>query len=254
MTTVTKADIIKGLRDLGLFPGSKVLVHSSLSSFGQVEGGVETVIDALLATVDEQGTVLVPTLTGSELLSPENPPVFDPANTPCWVGRIPETFRQRPEAIRSINPTHSVAAIGADADLLTRFHRYSITPGDEQSPYLRLAGLPDGYVLLLGVGHESNTTFHSAEELVGVDYHMMPGLVPAKVLLDGVEQTLHVMLHQYGTPRNFPIMESIFIERGIQRTGKIGDATVRLMRSGPMVDAIVRALRADPTILIAKDA
>ena len=58
---VTKEDIKKGLAELGLKRGDVVGVHSSLSSFGYVEGGADTVIDALLETVGEEGAVVMPT-------------------------------------------------------------------------------------------------------------------------------------------------------------------------------------------------
>ena len=61
-------------------------------------------IDALLEAVGPGGTVLVPTLTGNETLSPAHPPVFDPTRTPCWTGAIPEAFRKRPAAVRSQHP------------------------------------------------------------------------------------------------------------------------------------------------------
>ena len=115
MVSVSRSDITSGLKQVGLACGSKVLVHSSLSSFGYVEGGADTVIDALVETVGSGGTVLVPTLTGNETLSAANPPEFDPQHTRCWTGLVPETFRKRPNAVRSIHPTHSVSAIGADA-------------------------------------------------------------------------------------------------------------------------------------------
>ena len=67
---VHKEDIVRGLGELGLRPGDVVLVHSSLSSFGYVEGGADAVIDALLDAVGPEGTVMVPTLTGSPEDSP----------------------------------------------------------------------------------------------------------------------------------------------------------------------------------------
>ena len=94
--SLSKDAIVRDLQDLGVLPGSLILVHSSLRSLGWVEGGAETVIDALLEAVAPKGTVLVPTLTGSAQLSPENPPVFDPTTSSCWTGVIPEAFRQRP--------------------------------------------------------------------------------------------------------------------------------------------------------------
>jgi aminoglycoside 3-N-acetyltransferase len=249
MTTLTQHDITAGLRALGLDTGHQVLVHSSLSSFGYVEGGADAVIDALLDTVGPGGTVLVPTLTGSEALSPQNPPVFDPLHTPCWTGRIPETFRQRPGAVRSLHPTHSVAAIGADAQALTADHIDSLTPCDNLSPYAKLAQSGTGYILLIGVDHQSNTTMHHVEELAGVPYHMQPGLARARILVDGREIVRHIMLHAYGSPRRFNVMEPLYLERGIQRSAHIGQAAIRLIHARRMVDITLQALRANARLL-----
>ena len=58
---MTKANIKTGLTSLGLKNGGTVGVHSSLSSFGHVEGGAETVIDALLETAGHQGNIVMST-------------------------------------------------------------------------------------------------------------------------------------------------------------------------------------------------
>ena len=252
MIQVTRSDIVRGLRSLGLRAGDRVLAHSSLSSFGHVEGGADAVIDALLDVVGEAGTVLVPTLTGNENLSAQNPPVFHVDNTPCWTGRIPETFRQRPDAVRSLHPTHSAAAIGADAMALTTSHIDSLTPCDELSPYGKLAALENGLILLIGVGQNSNTTFHYVEELAGVDYHLQRGLVEARIESEGAILSQHIFIHAYGTARNFEVMEQVFIERGVQHFAQVGNATLRLIHAGGMVELTAKALRADRTILCAK--
>lgn len=237
---------------LGVPQGGKVLVHSSLSSLGHVDGGADTVIDSLLAVLGPTGTLLVPTLTGSTHFSPQNPPRFDPAQTPSWTGAIPETLRKRPNAVRSLHPTHSVAAIGADAALLLRGHAHSVTPCDEWSPYGELARRDDGYILLIGVTHASNTTFHHVEELAGLPYHMQAGFAAATVVVDGKEFTRHTMLHKYGPARNFDVMEPFFLEQGIQHTGSVGAATVRVINTPGMVRSTLRAVAADPTILLAQ--
>ena len=249
MVIVTKDDIISGLSRLGLNAGHKVLVHSSLKSFGYVEGGANTVIDALIESVMPDGTILVPTLTGNKTLSPANPPVFDPQNTPCWTGHIPETFRKRPDAIRSLHPTHSVAAIGADAVPLTADHINSLTPCDESSPYGKLAQREDSYVLFVGVGYEVNTMFHHIEEVAGVAYHMQETFTRAKIVHNGKEMVRHILLHKYGIPRNFGVMEPIFEERGIQLRIKIGNSEMRFVNIQKMVRATVQCLRANNKLL-----
>ena len=249
---ITQTQLSDGFAALGVPQGGKVLVHSSLRSLGQVAGGADAVIDSLLAVLGPTGTLLAPTLTGSEELSPQNPPVFDPVNTPAWTGIIPETLRKRPAAIRSLHPTHSAAAIGADAAALLAGHTRSVTPCDEWSPYGELAHQDDGYILLIGVTHRSNTTFHHVEEVAGLPYHMQPGFAPATVIVDGAAHTRHVMLHRYGPARNFDVMEPFFLEQGIQRTGKVGEASIRLVHARGMVRAALRAVAADPTILLAK--
>lgn len=249
MTTISQTDITSKLHKLGLPAGANVLVHSSLSSFGQVEGGADAVIDALLDAIGPDGTLLVPTLTGTALHSAGRPPVFDPLHSPTWTGLIPETLRKRPAAVRSIHPTHSVAAIGPAAHDLTCDHINSLTPCDALSPYGKLANLDTGYVLLLGVNHEANTLFHAVEEAVGVAYHMQPGLARCTLVIDTEKQYRHYMLHSWMTTRRFMVMDPIFTERGIQTTLHIGTAKARLVNARAMFSLIQQALRADPQLL-----
>lgn len=248
---VGKNELVSGLSKLGLKPGHTVLIHSSLSSFGHVDGGADTVIDAILDVISTDGTMIVPTLTGNETLSPSNPPKFDPRSTPCWTGRIPEIFRQRPEAVRSLHPTHSVAAMGRDATWITAEHINSITPCDEISPYGKLAQFDDGYILLIGVTHASSTMFHHVEELAGVDYHMQNEFSRCAITVG--ERTIHrhYLLHKYGMPRNFDIMEPVFMEQGVQTITQVGTATLRLIKARPLVELTLRCLRANAHILCA---
>lgn len=251
-TSIDKSDIVDGLNLLRVPRGSKLLLHSSLSSLGPVEGGADSVIDAFLHVIGAEGTLLVPTLTGHEGLSAANPPLFDPASDVCWTGIIPETLRRRPAAVRSLHPTHSVAAAGAHAVRLTQDHVLSVTPCDELSPYGKLAALPDAFIVLLGVTHESSTMFHHVEEMAGVDYHMQPGFVQATIVRGEERIRRHLLLHRYGTPRDFSVMEPLFLEQGIQRQVQIGAATVRLVNVAGMVRATLRAVMADKRILCAR--
>lgn len=156
---VTREQLEAGLRELGLAAGDSVVVHSSLRSFGRVEGGAECVLDALLAVVGPAGNLMLPTFNYSR---PIPVPYFDPATTPGLTGAIPEAARRRPNALRSLHPSHSVTVIGPDAEALTRDHLRCRAFG-VGSPLDRLAQA-GGKVLLLGVGHTSNSLIHVAEE------------------------------------------------------------------------------------------
>lgn len=105
---VRKEDIEAGLRRLGLKKGDSVGVHSSLSSFGRVEGGADAVIDALLDVVGEDGNVVMSTHSANLLEVPRTPEQiamgvswlykilpYDPAETPVTTGIISETFRKK---------------------------------------------------------------------------------------------------------------------------------------------------------------
>src|ERR671910_927374 len=123
----TRLSLAADLRQLGLEPGALVIVHSSLSSLGWVCGGSEAVVLALMDVLTESGTLVVPTL---------------------GMGRIPETFRSWPEALRSSHPAFSFAAWGRHASLVTGDHSLDYSLG-EDSPLARIYEL-DGQVLLLG--------------------------------------------------------------------------------------------------------
>ena len=177
----TRATLAADLRTLGLHAGQVVIVHSSLSAIGWVNGGSVAVVQALLEVLTPDGTLVMPAHSG-DLSDPSywrNPPVpeawwpairetmpaFDPRFTSTRsMGRIVETFRTWPEACRSRHPQVSFAAWGRQAELITANHALENGLG-EQSPLGRIYDL-DGLVLLLGVPYGNNTSFHLGEARV----------------------------------------------------------------------------------------
>ena len=175
---VTVERLTADLSALGVTEGGVVIVHSSLSSLGWVCGGAQAVVEALLAVLGPDGTLVMPAFTAgnSEPSYWCNPPVpeswwdtiresmpaYRPDRTPTRaLGAVVECFRSWPDTRRSAHPQHSFVAIGPKAERILADHELDFALG-ETSPLARLYEL-DGSVLLLGVGHDSNSSLHLAE-------------------------------------------------------------------------------------------
>lgn len=154
-----------GLRQLGLRDRDIVMVHSSLDQFEGFDGRVTDIIASLQAVVGSEGTILMPTIpfVGTALEYVQRAKVFDVAKTPSQMGMITEIFRRIPGVVRSVHPTHSVAAWGACAGEMVRDHHAAKTPCGMNSPFARLKPV-SGKILLWGVGIEAMTFFHALEE------------------------------------------------------------------------------------------
>lgn len=83
--------------------------------------------------------------------------------TPSKTGLITDACLNRPDAVRSDHPTHSVCAIGPAATDLTQGH-FEATALGINSPWYKMH-MSGGYILLLGCGFESLTFIHTCERL-----------------------------------------------------------------------------------------
>ncbi len=164
---VEKEDIKKTLSELGIKHDDTVIFHSSLKSFGVVDGGAETVIEAILEYLNE-GTAVFPALRLKNFADAYKD--WDINKTPSDAGLISETFRKRPGVLRSNQETHSVTAYGVNAEYITEGHtsgRLRIGMiGDNgfgyNSPWQKMYDL-GGKVVMMGVTLVYNTFKHFAE-------------------------------------------------------------------------------------------
>jgi aminoglycoside 3-N-acetyltransferase len=177
---LSKKELKNAFQLVGLKQGDYVIAHTSLSKLGYVIGGPQTVIEALLETVGSEGTIMIPTQSWKNL-SPEHGvhgdipeveweklkeylPAYDKKITPTnTMGAVAEMFRNWPGTVRSDHPARSFAANGAKAEYLIDNHDLSDIFG-QSSPLGKLYEL-DGKVLLIGVGHDKNTSIHLADVL-----------------------------------------------------------------------------------------
>lgn len=256
--TVTADGIQAGLIALGL-EGVAVGVHSSLSSFGYVDGGAETVLRALL---DVCATVLVPTYSSmgrtrppendrpkqngcdyeyfDSILPTKDITPFDPdsfgnnSQIDRDMGVIPKTTLQTPGMIRSKHPSVSWAANGVDATSYVQPH----PPDDPMRPLKKLYEA-NGYVLMLGVPLSECTALHLAEEMAG-----RHPFIRWTLYRDGVVRRMR----EYGCSGGFPNLEP-YLERDANRL-KIGECKAVAYPIRALVDTGAELMRRSPEITL----
>jgi len=249
MTHVSKEDIKAGLKRLGLKEGDLVGVHSSLSSFGYVEGGADAVIHGLLEVVGNGGNIVMFTHSANLLEVPRTPEQiamgvswlykilpYDPAETPVTTGFIPETFRKRKGVVRGSHPSHSMAASGPRArELSEGWHRL-----------LEF----NGYILLIGVGLNVCTAMHLAEKRVRFPDRILKKITPPKEFVEKYPESEWEW--DFGPYPDFAKLEKPCLERGIMKTTKVGEATLRLVRLRELIDLYVEYLERNPDLFYGK--
>ena len=237
---VTLDDLIEGLRRVGIHEGDTIFCHSSLSKFGYVEGGAETVVEALLRAAGPAGTVASAAGQPSADLGPN--PVFDVLNTPSRRGIISEAIRRRATG-RSRHLVDSISALGPAAEYLTSTH--SVTNCGAESPYQKLM-TSDAQILLLGVSHNSNTTFEAIEEEMARSYVKFRELPGVRIIdEEGEARALPTRLHDFEYPYDFNRMNAGLIRAGAQTEIVIGEAIVRRVSAARMRQVVKEAIEAN---------
>lgn len=235
---VTKEMIVAGLRRLGLRRGDRVNVHSSLSTFGFVEGGAHGVIEALKETIGAEGTLMLPTFNHGKV------EVFDRETTPSYNGTITETFRRMPGVLRSNHPTHAYTAIGPDAARYLDGGHLAVTWGPD-SPLGRLIA-DGGWVLLLGVSQATSTAQHHGETYNRVKCF---GLDTSAAYLTDEEGEVTAVLGptwRNGTcPYDWHAHEARLRRLGAVRDCYVGRAHLQLMRGSETVKAVGQLVRGE---------
>ncbi|MBR1504707.1 MAG: AAC(3) family N-acetyltransferase [Prevotella sp.] len=250
---ILKQDLLAAFRELGMQPGMTVMVHTSLSSMGYVCGGAPTVIEALLEAVGSEGTIMMPTQSWKNLdpevgVHPEvsedewqvirdNWPAYDKRTTPTQtMGTVAELFRQWPGSLRSDHPARSVSANGRHAAYLTEHHDLSNIFGDG-SPIGRLYEL-DGYVLLIGVGYDKNTSLHLAD--ARANYPSKHLSTEHSAVMENGQRVWKAYDTLYVDGVDFIQIGEAFEQDHTISKVQLGHATLRLMRQRELVDFAVK--------------
>ena len=152
------------------------MLHASLEGIGNVDGGAAMVLHRLLGAIGKEGTLLMPTFTSVTRHSSTHDNYTRPG---CWcegkenrhlpfipelqpdkaIGAIAHRLCSWPSSRRSRHPAYSFVAVGARVDELAR--EYDLL--DPLLPVRRFLK-HDQVVVTIGVGFDSVTAIHLAEE------------------------------------------------------------------------------------------
>lgn len=242
----TKHSLIEQLEHAEIDKKGTILMHSSFKSIGEVEGGADTVLDALTEYMQD-GLLVLPTHTWS-YINADNPRFYVETSPSC-IGILPELFRKRSGVVRSYHPTHSVAALGQDAVSFVEGNERCDTPCHRESPWGKLLDRK-ATILLVGVDLRRNTFIHGIEEWLDIPGRLTDGHEQLyTVLSDGTEIPVPSRRH-HGLPwsEHFWKVESLLEEQGAIYRGQLGDANVWVCDTVKMTDILTDMLRNNPDL------
>ncbi len=244
----TGRDIEIDLRQLGIEPSRPLFVHSSMKAVGEVEGGAETVLNSLISVM-EGGLLILPTHTWASMF--RDNAVFDPAVEPSCAGILTELFRARPGVVRSLHPTHSVAALGPGARKFVAGEERHRTPCPRDGAMGKLVDL-DGRILFLGCPLTKNTLIHAVEEWAGIPNRLRTRTDPMWIRMpDGSEEDCPMYCHDIKNGDisvNYGKLLKPFVALGACVEGTVGDARSLLCDARMMVDITYRFLEKDKDV------
>lgn len=236
---VGRSEIVDQLRALGVREGGVLLVHISFRAVRPVEGGPRGLIEVLRSTVGSAGTLVMPSWSGDD----DEPFDLESTAAAADLGVVADTFWRLPGVMRS-DHFFACAAAGPHAEAIA-CGPLPLPPHNPDSPVGRVHDL-DGQVLLLGVGHDANTTIHLAEILGGAPYR-----VPKHITV--IENGRPVRIG-YGENdhccQRFALMDDWLREKNLQAEGNVGNAVARLSRARDIVAIGRKHLALDPMVFI----
>ncbi|MBC7412259.1 MAG: AAC(3) family N-acetyltransferase [Bacteroidia bacterium] len=242
---ITETQLITQLKQAGISQGDSLLVHSSLRKIGYVQHGATTVIQALIKTLGTNGTLLMPAFPAKGYNKDYllHNTMFNYHNTQSSMGIITEVFRTQYATHRSLHATDSVCALGAYADYITNTHLGQLTPYNEHSPFYKLCKA-HGKILLLGVDLNSLTNFHTLEDAVEHFIYPVYDAQEFNVTLTDKNNAVHIAttkVHnpEYSAKRQCLAFENVFINDGIMRKIKIGNATSYLIEAAKLQEWMI---------------
>ena len=235
---------------------SDVMIHSSLPEIGDIK--LKHITDNLQKYVLDNGhTVLCPALPvkGSTLDYLSTIREFDVRTAPNAMGRVSRYYGRQNGARRSLSPTHSVIALGNQAEFYTEDHYKSETPFSENSPYFKLI-LRGGKILMLGAALKHLTFSHMPEDLIGENDFPVRVYDPRRFEIDVInEEGVRVRglfrghSHSSGRKRDSSEIMGIIRELPSTKVFKLGCGEVILLDSKDVILCMLIQLKSGVTTM-----
>ena len=246
---LTFEQLVEGFQKLGVEQGDTLLVHSSYKSFGEVDGGPQTVIRALEAALgtDGEGTLIMPTFN----FDFNKGEAWDVNTTPSRMGFLTELVRTDPRAKRVFHPFYSFAILGKHAEMLGSLRYKSAYERD--SVFGKLRDL-DGKIMVIGLSYnDSMTFFHHIEQMEGVDYRFLKQFTGEVTDENGntYTDTFEMLVRDIdkGVMTMVDPMGALMEEAGVIQSRKVGDADVKLMMANEVYEFTAREMKRAPFLL-----
>ena len=269
----TKNELAKALASVGLRHDESIVIHSSASSIGETEGGIEGILDVFIDYFGKEGLCVFPTMTYTLLHS------WDPdsgwcqsckvpekycfahglsktdvrrfhADMSACTGALPNHFLKRPGVSRSLSISSSVAAIGPGAIAFTSGHELCRTGCSKGSPWEKLLRR-NGKILLLGVSVAEMTFLHGVLEWSFPEQCRMPQ-IPFSVEaydLDGTRIETHEKYRVANISRLTPLVEQPLREGGAITDFLFGNAKCMLLDCRKTFETVTTFVQKNPSCL-----
>ena len=234
---------------------SDIIIHSSTSNIGKIEGGGIAITDLIVSKIDlSKNTLLAPALPflGSVKDYIESLTSFDLQNAKNAMGNISNMIMKKEGCQRSFHPTHSVIALGKNAKFYAENHETCKTPFAEQSPYYKITK-NNGKILMFGVNLNSITNFHVYEDILG-DFLPFKVYTKDEYIIKStngnLNQNIIVRAHnpKQSAKRDCERARKFLIENNYIETYSLGDSEVSMLDAKGLTITLLQMLQSGHSI------
>ena len=246
-----KSDLQNDIKKMNIDSKGTLLIHSSMKAVGNVDGGADTVLD-VWSEYMKDGLLIFPTHTWDRV--GKDNPVFDVKTDSSCVGILGNLFMKRPNVIRSLHPTHSVAVLGNDAESFVNDEEKIDTPCGRKGCWGKLYDR-NATIIFLGCTLKSNTFIHGVEEWNAVPDRISEETETLKIIdYNGHEIINHMHRHRCtraeDISRNYDKLEPVFLALGAIKYGQFGDAQCVIGNAVKMADITSILLKKNPDLFL----